>query len=431
GNVDTVARHLDQSVVGAKLDVQVGIAPVQAVHAGRNHGFGDHEAHAHAHPTAGSAHPAAELATQFRCGVEDATTVGQHRMAFSGQAKAMGVAVDERCAASRFQPRERAGDPADGDIALARGRRKRAELRNAGEQGHVVELEFHRSSVAGFAQIAKPFPGEIGFRPRAAIHTLASIDPRCIEESPMSAASLPTIEVPLTFIAPATTRPRVLMSASHAEANRRTGDFRSLPVDVADARSLSEPPTLDGEGFALETHRTSVADFYALADVEQIYYAEIAELLRGHGGPCLRPYVARRGRGQAPNPWHEAAGDGRAQRLHGAIGTAARARRPCAGDGRTLSGRPVCNSECLAVVRSLARTLSSRCRRRPHGTPDRLCRRCPCLPGPHRRDLLHHALKPAALVLLLADATERSSALQVFRLGARRTHAIHRAYRVR
>jgi hypothetical protein len=95
----------------------------------------------------------------------------------------------------------------------------------------------------------------------------------------MSAASLPTIEVPLTFIVPAITKPRVLMSANHAEANRRSGDFRPLPVAVADARYLSEPPTLDREGFALAKHLTRVADFYDPAAVEQIYYGEIAELL--------------------------------------------------------------------------------------------------------------------------------------------------------
>jgi hypothetical protein len=96
----------------------------------------------------------------------------------------------------------------------------------------------------------------------------------------MSGTSLPIIEVPLTFITPTATRPRVLMSANHAEANRRHGDFQSLSVDVADARSLSEPPTLDGEGFALEQHQTSVSDFYDPVAVEQVYYAEIAELLR-------------------------------------------------------------------------------------------------------------------------------------------------------
>jgi hypothetical protein len=101
---------------------------------------------------------------------------------------------------------------------------------------------------------------------------------------PLSGLSLPTIEVPLTFITPTTTKPRVLMSTNHAEANRRTGDFRSLPVAVADARSLSEPPTLDREGFALEKHQTRVSDFYDSAAVEQIYYAEISALLKGATG---------------------------------------------------------------------------------------------------------------------------------------------------
>jgi len=101
-----------------------------------------------------------------------------------------------------------------------------------------------------------------------------------LSEASPSGASLPIIEAPLTFITPTTARPRVLMSANHAEANRRSGDFRSLPVGVADARSLSAPPTLDGEGFALEQHQTSVTKFYDPAAVEQVYYPEIAGLLR-------------------------------------------------------------------------------------------------------------------------------------------------------
>lgn len=109
---------------------------------------------------------------------------------------------------------------------------------------------------------------------------LAGVSARCIEEAPVSGASLPTIEVPLTFIAPTTARPSVLMSAKHEEGNRRTGDFQSLPIDIVDARGLSEPPILDEEGFALKKHRTSVADFYDRAAVEEVYYAEIAELLR-------------------------------------------------------------------------------------------------------------------------------------------------------
>jgi hypothetical protein len=108
----------------------------------------------------------------------------------------------------------------------------------------------------------------------------ASLSRASLSSAPLSGASLPIIEVPLTFITPTTTRPRVLMSANHAEANKRNGDFRSLSVDVADARSLSVPPTLDGEGFALAQHQTRVTDFYDPAAVEQAYYAEVAALLR-------------------------------------------------------------------------------------------------------------------------------------------------------
>lgn len=96
----------------------------------------------------------------------------------------------------------------------------------------------------------------------------------------MCRASLPTVEAPLTFIARSPGKPRVLMSANHAEANRRTGEFRSVPVAVADARSLPQPPALDREGFALEEHRTAVADFYDPAAVERLYYAEVVELLK-------------------------------------------------------------------------------------------------------------------------------------------------------
>jgi hypothetical protein len=97
----------------------------------------------------------------------------------------------------------------------------------------------------------------------------------------MCEGSLPTIEVPLTFIVPSWPgKPRVLMSINHAEPNRPTGEFRSVVVPIADARSLPERPTLDREGFALQEHRTRVADFYDATAVERVYYAEIVELLK-------------------------------------------------------------------------------------------------------------------------------------------------------
>jgi hypothetical protein len=70
------------------------------------------------------------------------------------------------------------------------------------------------------------------------------------------------------------------MSAKHAEANRRTGEFRDTVVAIADARTLTPPPTLDREGFALVPHRTAIKDFYDNDAVEGPYYAEVTALLK-------------------------------------------------------------------------------------------------------------------------------------------------------
>lgn len=96
----------------------------------------------------------------------------------------------------------------------------------------------------------------------------------------MRPASSPSLEVPLTFLARGTAQPRVVMSANHADANQRTGDYEQVSVKVSDARSLATPPSLDAEGFALAKHRTSLKDFYNSAEVEKIYYPEMVELLK-------------------------------------------------------------------------------------------------------------------------------------------------------
>ena len=96
----------------------------------------------------------------------------------------------------------------------------------------------------------------------------------------MSGLPLPTIEASLTFVVRSDEKPRVLMSANHAEANTRIGECRSVPVTISDARGLPEPPTLDREGFALVRHETRVIDFYDAKAIEEIYYPEVVELLR-------------------------------------------------------------------------------------------------------------------------------------------------------
>jgi len=93
-------------------------------------------------------------------------------------------------------------------------------------------------------------------------------------------SKMSSIEAPLTFMVRSREKPQVFMSATHAEANKRTGEFRPVRVTIADARGLPEPPTLDREGFALVGHETRVADFYDTKAIEQLYYPEVVELLK-------------------------------------------------------------------------------------------------------------------------------------------------------
>lgn len=100
----------------------------------------------------------------------------------------------------------------------------------------------------------------------------------------MSAAAVPMIEVPLKFMLRPKEKPRVLMSASHADANTRTGEFRTTNVPILDARSLAEQPTLDREGFELAWAPTACADFFDAEAIERTYYPEVVRLLREHTG---------------------------------------------------------------------------------------------------------------------------------------------------
>ena len=96
----------------------------------------------------------------------------------------------------------------------------------------------------------------------------------------MSRVSVPTIGAALTFMVPSLEKPRVLMSTNKSEGNKRTGEFRSIPVVITDARGLPEPPTLDREGFALVHHPTHVTDFYDPVAVERVYYPEVVDMLK-------------------------------------------------------------------------------------------------------------------------------------------------------
>ena len=61
---------------------------------------------------------------------------------------------------------------------------------------------------------------------------------------------------------------------------QRTGVADVRRVQIADARQLAEPATLDRYGFELRAHRTEVTDFEDEAQIRTVYYREAEQILR-------------------------------------------------------------------------------------------------------------------------------------------------------
>ncbi|MDH3581015.1 MAG: methyltransferase [Hyphomicrobiales bacterium] len=100
----------------------------------------------------------------------------------------------------------------------------------------------------------------------------------------MHDTALPAIEAPLNFMVRGHEKPQIFMSVDQAEPNRRTGEFETIELAIADARALAEPPTLDGHGFALVNDATAVTDFYDENAIPDVYYPEIVRLLKKETG---------------------------------------------------------------------------------------------------------------------------------------------------
>lgn len=89
------------------------------------------------------------------------------------------------------------------------------------------------------------------------------------------------VETDLTYLIPTSEKPAVQTSASHvADSPVRTGEFARRRVPIFDGRPFAQGFSLDREGFEFHPHQTAVADFLDDAAVREIYYPEIARLVK-------------------------------------------------------------------------------------------------------------------------------------------------------
>jgi hypothetical protein len=95
---------------------------------------------------------------------------------------------------------------------------------------------------------------------------------------------VPSVEAELSYLGP-TPQPvvvHVYALASGRPTIRPAAEKRR--VAIGDARRLTNPPTLDAEGFACATEPARFADFYRDDAVRRDYYPEVARILRQHTG---------------------------------------------------------------------------------------------------------------------------------------------------
>jgi len=72
------------------------------------------------------------------------------------------------------------------------------------------------------------------------------------------------------------------LACAHRDVSggRGGGVRRDRSIQIANARQLAKPPTLDVYGFELQSHRTEVGDFDSEEQIRTVYYPEAEQILR-------------------------------------------------------------------------------------------------------------------------------------------------------
>ena len=83
----------------------------------------------------------------------------------------------------------------------------------------------------------------------------------------------------LTYLVDTGEKPINYPSEGGGDVSRNTGRYEAHVVTIRDGRAMSEPFSLDREGFVLVRHATAVSDLYDDAQLEAVYEGEIERLV--------------------------------------------------------------------------------------------------------------------------------------------------------
>jgi len=95
----------------------------------------------------------------------------------------------------------------------------------------------------------------------------------------MSAEPLESVLTRMNFLADGEDNPRAYLYEPKDGSPPRTA-ITKHEVRIHDCRAVMDALSLDGEGFAFRRHDSAIRNFYDPAEVERVYYPEVADLVR-------------------------------------------------------------------------------------------------------------------------------------------------------
>jgi hypothetical protein len=101
-----------------------------------------------------------------------------------------------------------------------------------------------------------------------------------VRDSGSSSATASFVEAWLNYGERASEKPFIYMCEPPAGKPRTNAKSVSHKMRIRNAREIAGDLSLDGQGFVLIHHETSVKDFYDQEKLERIYYREVEQLLK-------------------------------------------------------------------------------------------------------------------------------------------------------
>jgi hypothetical protein len=92
------------------------------------------------------------------------------------------------------------------------------------------------------------------------------------------------VDAAMTYLADTAIKPVTYNPPPGTGEQRRVGNYGAFHVRICDGRAIADHLDLDREGFVLARHDTAVRDFYDEAELRDVYYKEVEQLVMAQTG---------------------------------------------------------------------------------------------------------------------------------------------------